>query len=77
MRDDGRGFSEAKVPDERLGLRISIRDRIAKVGGNADIVSAPGEGTTVTILWPAAQQRQADASALHEPVPSSPREVVE
>jgi signal transduction histidine kinase len=65
VRDDGRGFSEEDVPAERLGLRISIRDRIAKVGGRAAIASEPGAGTTVTILWPAAPQP--GATALHEP----------
>lgn len=74
VRDDGRGFSESEVPAERLGLRISIRDRIAKVGGTAEIASVPGEGTTVTILWPAAQP-QPGAAALHEPVSSGQREV--
>ncbi|MEN0083842.1 MAG: ATP-binding protein [Leifsonia sp.] len=77
VRDDGRGFSESEVPAERLGLRISIRDRIAKVGGSADIASTPGEGTTVTILWPAAQQVAPAAAALHEPVPSGHPEVAE
>lgn len=77
VRDDGRGFSEAEVPAERLGLRISIRDRIAKVGGSADIVSAPGEGTTVTILWPAAAHPSAGSAGLHEPVPSVRREEAE
>lgn len=77
VRDDGRGFSESDVPAERLGLRISIRDRIAKVGGTADIASTPGEGTTVTILWPAAQQQQPAAVGRHEPVSSGHQEVAE
>lgn len=68
VRDDGRGFTEAEVPAERLGLRISIRDRIAKVGGRARIDSEPGVGTTVTILWPSAEQQPAGiGAALHEP----------
>lgn len=61
--DDGRGFTEAEVPAERLGLRISIRDRLAKVGGRADIRSEPGEGTTVTILWPSAEPQPVGAQA--------------
>ncbi|WP_426623220.1 ATP-binding protein [Leifsonia sp. McL0607] len=53
VADDGRGFDADDVPAERLGLRVSIRERVAKVGGRATVVSAPGEGTTVTIVWPA------------------------
>ena len=63
VRDDGRGFTESEVPAERLGLRISIRDRIAKVGGRARIESEPGEGTTVTILWPASDEQPLGVSA--------------
>lgn len=55
VADTGRGFSAADVPAERLGLRVSIRERLAKVGGHARIESAPGEGTTVTILWPSSE----------------------
>jgi signal transduction histidine kinase len=56
VADDGRGFDAAEVPAERLGLRVSIRERVAKVGGRATVESAPGEGTTVTIVWPAADR---------------------
>jgi signal transduction histidine kinase len=71
VRDNGRGFAESEVPAERLGLRISIRDRLAKVGGRARIESEPGVGTTVTILWPSADQHVigvAGATGAHEPV---------
>jgi signal transduction histidine kinase len=54
VSDDGRGFTEEDVPAERLGLRVSIRERLSKVGGRASIETAPGRGTTVTIVWPAA-----------------------
>lgn len=53
VADDGRGFDASEVPAERLGLRVSIRERLAKVGGRATVESAPGAGTTVTIEWPA------------------------
>lgn len=56
VTDDGRGFDAAEVPAERLGLRVSIRERLAKVGGRANVVSAPGEGTTVSIVWPAGER---------------------
>ncbi len=51
--DDGSGFMAHEVPTERLGLRVSIHDRIANAGGEAEIDTQPGEGTVVTIRWPA------------------------
>lgn len=56
VTDDGRGFDADDVPAERLGLRVSIRERVAKVGGRATVESAPGEGTTVAIVWPAGER---------------------
>ena len=56
VEDDGRGFNADDVPAERLGLRVSIQERLAKVGGRATVRSAPGEGTTVTIAWPAGER---------------------
>lgn len=53
IRDSGVGFDQQDVPAERLGLRVSIRERLSKVGGHARIDSSPGNGTTVTIMWPA------------------------
>jgi signal transduction histidine kinase len=50
--DTGKGFSMIDVPRERLGLRVSIIERIANAGGSADIDSAVDEGTVVTIRWP-------------------------
>lgn len=51
--DDGSGFDRARVPVERLGLRISIEERMANAGGSARIIAREGHGTTVTIAWPA------------------------
>lgn len=50
VRDRGRGFEEHTVPEDRLGVRNSIRDRMARHGGSAAISSAPGEGTEVRLL---------------------------
>ena len=52
--DTGVGFDIDAVPAGRLGLCISIVDRVANVGGCAKIVSRPGEGTVVSIRWPEA-----------------------
>jgi signal transduction histidine kinase len=50
--DAGAGFDPATVPTERLGVRVSIQERMSSAGGHADVVSQPGEGTTVTLRWP-------------------------
>jgi len=50
--DTGRGFSVADIPEERIGVRISIIERLANAGGRAVIQSAPDEGTLVSLRWP-------------------------
>lgn len=50
--DTGSGFALADVPNERLGVRVSIIERVANAGGRAVIQSAPGEGTIVSVRWP-------------------------
>ncbi|WP_181780428.1 sensor histidine kinase [Pseudonocardia pini] len=51
IADRGRGFERSLVPPTRRGLRASITARMAAVGGDATIVSAPGAGTTVRLEW--------------------------
>ncbi len=50
--DTGVGFAVDSVPVERLGLRVSIFERVANAGGLVEIDSAPGKGTIITIRWP-------------------------
>ncbi|MGV8884463.1 MAG: sensor histidine kinase [Microbacteriaceae bacterium] len=50
--DTGQGFSLVDVPTERLGVRVSIIERVANAGGVAEIDSVANEGTVVTIRWP-------------------------
>ncbi|TPW73541.1 sensor histidine kinase [Schumannella sp. 10F1B-5-1] len=51
--DEGRGFDPSTVPTERLGVRVSILERVATAGGSAELDSAPGGGTRVRLRWPA------------------------
>ncbi|MFG1945653.1 sensor histidine kinase [Nonomuraea sp. NPDC048826] len=51
VADRGRGFSPEDVPGTRRGLRESVRGRMARVGGTAEVVSAPGKGTLVRLEW--------------------------
>ncbi|MEO8094953.1 MAG: ATP-binding protein [Pseudolysinimonas sp.] len=50
--DTGAGFEMADIPSERLGVRVSIIERVANAGGRVVIQSSPGAGTIVTIRWP-------------------------
>jgi signal transduction histidine kinase len=52
VRDRGRGFSPRAVEPRRLGIRVSIVERMASVaGGKGDVHSRPGAGTTVELSW--------------------------
>jgi signal transduction histidine kinase len=50
--DNGRGFRPDRVPRARLGIRGSIVNRMALVGGTAKITSILSVGTVVTLRWP-------------------------
>ena len=62
--DKGAGFIQTDVPGERLGVRISIIERVAKAGGHAHIATSPNEGTVVTISWPHEPAQTPIAAAL-------------
>jgi len=51
VADDGRGFDPSAVAPERLGLRLAVRERMAGIGGRADVIASPGRGTTVRLSW--------------------------
>lgn len=49
--DTGVGFLSDELPGERLGLRVSVVERVTAVGGVVEIDSQPGEGTIVSLGW--------------------------
>lgn len=52
IQDSGRGFNVRTIQDRRLGVRVSIFERMRRLdGGMADIDSRPGRGTTVVLMW--------------------------
>ncbi len=57
VRDRGPGFDVDAVPEDRLGLRQSVRGRMDRNGGSAAVRSTPGEGTEVQLEMP--RQRSA------------------
>jgi two-component system NarL family sensor kinase len=70
VRDDGQGF-EPNEPGEALrtghiGL-ASIGERATAVGGDVNVETQPGTGTTVTIRLPILAVQRATAR-VHEPV---------
>ncbi|PZE68169.1 sensor histidine kinase [Curtobacterium sp. MCBD17_021] len=50
--DDGRGFDEQATGADRMGLRNSVRERIGRVGGEVQVWSSPGSGTSVMMSVP-------------------------
>lgn len=62
IHDSGKGFDwqaiKAGEPSQYAGL-LAMQERVALVGGNCQIESAPGKGTTITLDYP-----------LPEPTPS-------
>jgi signal transduction histidine kinase len=52
VRDRGKGFDPATVPDDRRGLRDSVSGRLTRLGGTAEVRSAVGEGTEVELMLP-------------------------
>ncbi|SEJ61009.1 sensor histidine kinase [Demequina mangrovi] len=52
IADSGTGFAASRISPRRLGIRVSILERMRAVtGGDADVTSTPGAGTTVTLSW--------------------------
>jgi signal transduction histidine kinase/phage shock protein PspC (stress-responsive transcriptional regulator) len=49
VRDRGNGFDADAVAEDRMGVKGSIVDRMARHGGIATIRSAPGDGTEVRL----------------------------
>jgi signal transduction histidine kinase len=50
--DDGIGFEPSRVDAARLGVAVSILDRMKSLsGGGGTVVSRPGVGTRVALVW--------------------------
>jgi len=52
VRDRGTGFDLEAVPSDRQGVSRSICDRMARLGGSAEIRSGSGQGTEVVLSLP-------------------------
>jgi signal transduction histidine kinase/phage shock protein PspC (stress-responsive transcriptional regulator) len=52
VRDQGKGFDPESIPADRRGIAESIRGRMERAGGSAEVVTAVGEGTEVKLWLP-------------------------
>ncbi|GHF31945.1 histidine kinase [Streptomyces mashuensis] len=56
VRDDGPGIPEGRLADAeregRMGVALSIRGRLRDLGGSAELMSVPGQGTEVELRIP-------------------------
>jgi len=60
--DTGVGFSFVDLPAERMGLRVSIVERVTNAGGAVEIDSAMQEGTVISIRWPRSEASRRPSS---------------
>ncbi|MFE0045926.1 MacS family sensor histidine kinase [Streptomyces albireticuli] len=56
VRDDGPGIPDGRLADAeregRMGVALSIRGRLRDLGGSAELLSVPGQGTEVELRVP-------------------------
>lgn len=51
VTDDGIGFRVSRIAKNRLGLRLSIIQRVENIGGRVFIKTQPGAGSTIVLEW--------------------------
>lgn len=65
VRDDGPGIPEGRLAqaegEGRLGVALSIRGRLRDLGGTAELVSVPGQGTEVELKVPKVSRGRASS----------------
>ncbi|WP_330303961.1 MULTISPECIES: MacS family sensor histidine kinase [unclassified Streptomyces] len=64
VRDDGPGIPEGRLAqaegEGRLGVALSIRGRLRDLGGTAELISVPGQGTEVELKVPKVSRGKAE-----------------
>ncbi|HEX4787039.1 MAG TPA: PspC domain-containing protein [Actinospica sp.] len=72
VKDRGPGFDPEQVAPDRMGVRESIRGRMERHGGLAELRTAPGEGTEVRLTVRRAAARAAQQQ--RDPQQPDPRQ---
>ncbi|MCX5413125.1 MacS family sensor histidine kinase [Streptomyces sp. NBC_00059] len=66
VRDDGPGIPEGRLDqaegEGRLGVALSIRGRLRDLGGTAELISVPGQGTEVELKVPKVSRGKAGSA---------------
>ncbi|HEY9438148.1 MAG TPA: DUF5931 domain-containing protein [Streptomyces sp.] len=66
VRDDGPGIPEGRLAqaegEGRLGVALSIRGRLRELGGTAELISVPGQGTEVELKVPKVSRGKAGSA---------------
>ncbi|MEU0006358.1 DUF5931 domain-containing protein [Streptomyces sp. NPDC006314] len=69
VRDEGPGIPEGRLAqaegEGRLGVAQSIRGRLRDLGGSAELISVPGQGTEVELKVPKGAERARGKKAEH------------
>ena len=69
ITDDGRGFDLEAVRRDGSGLGlVSMEERAHVVGGDLQIITRPGQGTTIRVRIPAVAYAGAEKGHVHEAV---------
>ena len=69
VRDRGRGFDLAAVPQDRQGVRGSVVGRMERHGGSAEVRTSPGAGTEVRLSMPVTGRPTTDTEPSAEEAP--------
>ncbi|MEU6013468.1 DUF5931 domain-containing protein [Streptomyces sp. NPDC047515] len=66
VRDDGPGIPEGRLAqaegEGRMGIALSIRGRLRDLGGTAELISVPGQGTEVELKVPKVSRGKAGSA---------------
>ena len=58
VRDNGRGFDQNNVAEDKLGIQI-MTERANEIDARLDLISAPGNGTQISVTWPGEEYNNA------------------